>query len=562
MRSILLAAVVVGGVLLGAVPGSGPASVAAASPPKVAIIVGPVGGSTAGYKRDADAAAAEALKYTPNVVKVYTPNATWTAARAALQDASIVIYMGHGNGFPSPYTSTMAPDRHNGLGLNPTAGGDDSTTKYYGEQYLRNEVRLASNAVVILGHLCYASGSSEPGKPDPTLEQARQRIDNFASGFLAIGARAVISEAYGSASANYVAALFTTRQTVFDMWLTSSASQGNPTAFASTRTPGATAYSDPDRSSGKFYRSIVGDPALMTTTTSQTTPVTISPNGDRVNDTWTAKLLLGGAGTLDATVTAPDGAPVRRLLSSTNGPTATITWDGQTDAGIGAADGRYTVTVTGRDAAGNTGPTVAFSVVVYRAIGSVTTSATVFYPQDGDTLAGSTRLGFSLTQPATVTWQIVDAAGTPVLTTYDGVALLARSISLKWDGRDQAGNLVPAGTYDSVLTVTNGVLTDVVRTRLTASAFALTPSVSTVVRGGSVTITAISAEPLKASPKLTYTRPGLAAQTVTMSKIKTGTYRLTIRLSNNGGAGTMAFKVTGIDTRGGTNASTLSLPLR
>ena len=72
----------------------------------------------------------------------------------------------------------------------------------------------------------------------------------------------------------------------------------------------------------------------------------------------------------------------------------------------------------------------------------------------------------------------------------------------------------------------------------------------------------MSAEPLKASPKLTYTRPGLAAQTFTMSKVTTGTYRLTIRLSNNGGAGTMALKVTGIDTRGGTNVSTLSLPLR
>ena len=162
MRLPFLVATFMVGALLGV--GAQPAPVAAASPPKVAVIVGPVGGSTAGYIRDAEAAAAEALKYTPNVVKVYTPNATWAAAKAAMQDASIVIYMGHGNGFPSPYSATLAMDRQNGLGVNPTAGGDDSATKYYGEQFLRNEVRLAPNAVVILGHLCYASGTSEPGK--------------------------------------------------------------------------------------------------------------------------------------------------------------------------------------------------------------------------------------------------------------------------------------------------------------------------------------------------------------------------------------------------------------
>ena len=45
----------------------------------------------------------EAIKYTPNVVKVYSPNATWDAVKAAAQGASIFIYLGHGYGFPSPY---------------------------------------------------------------------------------------------------------------------------------------------------------------------------------------------------------------------------------------------------------------------------------------------------------------------------------------------------------------------------------------------------------------------------------------------------------------------------
>ena len=59
----------------------GPAPVAAASraAPKVALIVGPAGYATENYKRLADKAAAAALQYTPNVVKVYSPDATWPA---------------------------------------------------------------------------------------------------------------------------------------------------------------------------------------------------------------------------------------------------------------------------------------------------------------------------------------------------------------------------------------------------------------------------------------------------------------------------------------------------
>ena len=37
--------------------------------------------------------------------KVYSPYATWSAVKAALQGANIVVYLGHGNGFPNPYRS-------------------------------------------------------------------------------------------------------------------------------------------------------------------------------------------------------------------------------------------------------------------------------------------------------------------------------------------------------------------------------------------------------------------------------------------------------------------------
>ena len=208
-----------------------------------------------------------ARQYSANVTKVYSPNATWAAVRTALQGANIVVYMGHGNGFPSPYLSTLWPDRQDGFGLNAEAGAGDSNTTYYGEKYISESINLAPNAVVILNHLCYASGNSEPGQPEPSLSVAKARIDNFAAGFLRAGARAVIADAHSDASW-YIDQLFTTHQTLDQVFRTKPWAAGNTFTFASTRTPGFTAYSDPGEASpaASFYRSMVARPTLRPTT--------------------------------------------------------------------------------------------------------------------------------------------------------------------------------------------------------------------------------------------------------------------------------------------------------
>lgn len=240
-----------------------PANLLAASPTKVVVILGPVGTMTASYMSDADAIAAEALRYTSNVVKVYTPNATWTAVKTALQGANVVVYLGHGNGYPSPYRTTPWPLTQNGLGLNPVAGAGDTTVQYYGESYLASEVRLAPNALVLLHHLCYASGNSEPGRGEPTLAVAQQRVDNFGAGFFAAGARVVIADAhYGSSY--YMTALFTTDQTLDAAWRGAPGARGNYLTFQSSRTPGALGEMDPDTATSGYYRSFVGDPSLTT----------------------------------------------------------------------------------------------------------------------------------------------------------------------------------------------------------------------------------------------------------------------------------------------------------
>ena len=167
-----------------------PGSVAAApAEPRVAVIVGPAGDLTDLYRSIGTAAAREARRWTSDVVTVFSPDATWPAVKRALRGASIVVYLGHGNGWPSPYRDALYPQTQDGLGLNPVAGGGDTAHQYFGEAFLAREVRLAPGAVVLLHHLCYASGNSEPGLPEGSLDVGRQRVDNYAAGWLRVGRR-------------------------------------------------------------------------------------------------------------------------------------------------------------------------------------------------------------------------------------------------------------------------------------------------------------------------------------------------------------------------------------
>ena len=96
-------------------------SAAATRPaPKVVVIAGPVGDHNAHYQADADAIARTARKYTSNVVLIKSPRATWDRVKAALQNASIVVYLGHGNGWPSIYPP-FQPYTKDGFGLDPDA---------------------------------------------------------------------------------------------------------------------------------------------------------------------------------------------------------------------------------------------------------------------------------------------------------------------------------------------------------------------------------------------------------------------------------------------------------
>ncbi len=248
--------------------GVGVESATAAAPqPKVVVVVGAVGRLTSTYRSYGDQAAATFAKYTTNVVKVYSPNATWAAVQSAAQGASVIVYAGHGSGYPNPYVSYLQPNGDNGMGLNATAGAGDSNLKYYGENYMA-QLGLAPNAVVLLSHLCYASGDNEWGTGKPTLSVAETRVDGYASGFLRGNARAVIAEGLGSI-APYIDAIFTAHETIDQAWRNAPDFHNHVTSWASTRNAGFTSEIDPDLDhpapdGDPYYRSMVSLPGLST----------------------------------------------------------------------------------------------------------------------------------------------------------------------------------------------------------------------------------------------------------------------------------------------------------
>ena len=256
-RSVRLAVVAIT-VSLAALGGlaTDPSPVAAAAGMKVVVVVGPAGSSTAKYIANGRRYASQARSYGAKVIELYSPNATWTRVKAAAQGANILVYLGHGNGSPSPYGAFSALTK-DGLGLNASAGHGNYNVKYWGEYYIRTSIHLASNAVVILNHLCYASGNSEWGAANPTRAVAMKRADNFAAGFLRANAKAVFAEGLDSAS-YLLSSLFRSNRTVGQIFMSApSASGARDFTFSSARTPGKRVWMDPV-APGRYYRSVVG----------------------------------------------------------------------------------------------------------------------------------------------------------------------------------------------------------------------------------------------------------------------------------------------------------------
>jgi hypothetical protein len=242
-------------VMVGAFSAAAPAAHAASY--RVVIVVGPVGSQTSNYLYNARILAAQARSYGASVSEIYSPSATWSRVATAARGANVLIYLGHGNGWPSPYPPYSIYSK-DGMGLNASAWHGNYNTKYYGEAYVRT-LALARNAVVLLNRLCYASGNSEWGAANPTKATAIRRVDNYGAGFLRSGAKAVFAS--GITSVGYVLrGLFrgSASMTMAQLfWTDPARTTRYRITFVSSRTPGTTASMDPYAPS-RYYRSVIG----------------------------------------------------------------------------------------------------------------------------------------------------------------------------------------------------------------------------------------------------------------------------------------------------------------
>jgi hypothetical protein len=499
---VALAPVVALPALATSMTSSGPdaAPVAAATAPKVVIVVGAVHDLTPSYRSAADAIYAEAIKYTPNVVKIYSPNATWSRVKAAAQGASLFFYLGHGSGYPRYTDATFYPDNHDGMGLNKATDPDDYVVRYYGESYVMSELRFAKNAVVILKGLCYAGGSSQPGEHEPTVQMARERIDNFASGFLRAGARTVIADVRGDGVAHYVRSTFTTDQTIGSMWATSPSSNGNQSPFVPIRNPAYQAVMDPNQPTSGFYRSIVGALDMRTTdvvggagaTPTGTAPdsaapelwsmdgaTTISPNGDGVADRLNLVARFSEAATWSATIRDGGGAPLRSLSGS--GHQAFVSWE-PTVGGEVAGAGTYSWSLHASDAAGNPAlnesgdfsivdeATPDTGVLAFKPSSTTTRSTTVRYTLTFAGPVGGLTKG-DLRRTGTASGCVLGTpTGGPTTFTVQVTSCSTGSVQLTltpWSVADGGSNLGPAGPISAAKVIIDRSLPSVGQPRPT-----------------------------------------------------------------------------------------------
>lgn len=173
---------------------------AATAARKVVIIVGPTAISQSTYIPMADNVAATATAEGAAVTKLYCKDATEAKVLAATAGANIIVYFGHGNGFPNPYTTPaytydagqLSPASTNGWGL--AKGGtscNDDNLRYYGESWITANVKPAAGFTMIYSNACYAPGAGEDEAGHPTDERmAWARVGYYSRGVLGMGAGA------------------------------------------------------------------------------------------------------------------------------------------------------------------------------------------------------------------------------------------------------------------------------------------------------------------------------------------------------------------------------------
>lgn len=287
------------------------------------------------------------------------------------------------------------------------------------------------------------------------------------------------------------------------------------------------------------------------------TPALFSPNGDGAADatrlSWSASERITG------NARVYHGTTLIRTWAVTAAGSGAVTWTGTDSAGGAVPDGHYRFRIAGRDAAGNLAA-FAIPVTVDRTLSTLRWSRTAFYPQDGDALAPSSKLTFSLKRTAVVTVGIYSGS-TLVRTIWTNRTMAAGAWGWTWDGRNGAGALVARGTYVARVIAVSSVGTSILTRPVLLDAFSVSLSATSVGAGQTLTVTVTTTEPLRAAPVISFTQPGRSAVTRTATSLGSGRYRVSFTVAT-GAAGLATIRISGRDTAGGLNTSIRMVTIR
>ena len=576
-----------------------PSVSAADGPHKAVIIAGPVHSQTAKYKGYCGAIANAAEAQGMEVVRIFHPWAPASKVRTHAQGAHLLAYCGHGNGWPSQY-GPFQEDTKNGLGLD-VADKDKrspSNVVYKGANWLRDNIQLAPDAVVILSHLSYASGNASSGMPIPSREVAVQRVDNFANGFLSIGASVVWALGW-QPGADIVDALHEDEATMDAVFQTRYRDGVNPLNgwigwepgyYDSQRIPGAVVHIDPDPNHG-FLRAVTGDLGFTTnqwrdsesrptdtvapvvsdlvarqapeTIASSAVPV-FTPNGDGLSDKIVIDYELSEGAYLEVKVKR-DGAAHRRWSSWALKGRGSVSWNGRKDNGDLMPEGNYNVHLMPTDRAGNQGEPAVVKVKLLNSMRNPRPTPAVFWARDRDDRAPRATLKAALSREATVSWTILDKGGNVVRRGISSEVRPAGNVNFVWDGRNDDGAYVTDGPYTGRIRVQreSGTYAHDVLVRHTP--YVAWSTSWTYRRGATVTLKVTSTEPLQGKPVVTANQPGITKYTVPKWKVKRKSdkvFKVIIETRNKGRAGDMKVRVKGIDKDGGTNSKVFTVRLK
>jgi len=580
------------------VNGSRPLTAQAGAPAaglKAVIIVGPASGNTWDYIDAARGIARQAEAVGMTVDEIFTPHATWERVKHESQGANLLVFLGHGNGFPTQHRNKLSEDTEDGFGLNPYDGASVSgDVKYYGADFMRRAIKLAPGSVVLLNRLCYASGNGESGIDAPELltstdkAQAVERADNYAAGFLDIGASAVFAWGWPQ-KINLPGALANTDKTVDQIFMDKAGDGTDPQAFMgkydyyvpSERTPGAKLHMDPHKSYGHLRALTARNmsfsasdwrkggtpkdpgpdktpPALTDVTAGSGTSVAsntdlpiFTPNGDDIDDSFAIDRTMSEAGTITTAVTDASGRQIFKKTAATTIGAGKTTWNGKNAKGNVVADGDYTVKLTPTDKAGNVGKTQSVPVRLLTALASPDSSADAIEVADKDKLATGTRLAVRVTKTAAVRWNVVDSSGSIVRHGSAAKKAPIGTFVWRWDGRDDNGSFVPDGPYRAVVSATTNAGVLAYDRNVYVGAFHVSYNQSKLYRGQDVRITVYNTEPLAGPLTLTMHPKGGKMFSVT-AKVVSATKQIAIvTMAKSSDPYPVTIVVIGTDTGGG-----------